>query len=64
MSDIFEQMIAQHTIAGDNDRKNALYEVMQQVVLSGLYRGGFFTVAVSLKRQPSTVARVSGYFTD
>ena len=42
MSDIFEQMIAQHTIAGDNDRKNALYEVMQQVVLSGLYRGGFF----------------------
>ena len=45
MSDIFEQMIAQHTIAGDNDRKNALYEVMQQVVLSGLYRGGFFKEA-------------------
>ena len=45
MSDIFEQMIAQHTIAGDNDRKNALYEVMQLVVLSGLYRGGFFKEA-------------------
>lgn len=45
MSDIFEQMIAQHTITGDNDRKNALYEVMQQVVLSGLYRGGFFKEA-------------------
>ena len=45
MSDIFEQMLAQHTIAGDNDRKNALYEVMQQVVLSGLYRGGFFKEA-------------------
>ena len=45
MSDIFEQMIAQHTIAGDNDRKNALYELMQQVVLSGLYRGGFFKEA-------------------
>jgi predicted nucleotidyltransferase component of viral defense system len=45
MSDIFEQMIEQHTIAGDNDRKNALYEVMQQVVLSGLYRGGFFKEA-------------------
>ena len=45
MSDIFEQMVAQHTIAGDNDRKNALYEVMQQVVLSGLYRGGFFKEA-------------------
>ena len=45
MSDIFEQMLKQHTIAGDNDRKNALYEVMQQVVLSGLYRGGFFKEA-------------------
>ena len=45
MSDIFEQMLRQHTIAGDNDRKNALYEVMQQVVLSGLYRGGFFKEA-------------------
>ena len=45
MSDIFEQMIEQHTIEGDNDRKNALYEVMQQVVLSGLYRGGFFKEA-------------------
>lgn len=45
MSDIFEQMLEQHTITGDNDRKNALYEVMQQVVLSGLYRGGFFKEA-------------------
>ena len=45
MSDIFEQMLEQHTIAGDNDRKNTLYEVMQLVVLSGLYRGGFFKEA-------------------
>ena len=45
MSDIFEQMLEQHTVAGDNDRKNTLYEVMQQVVLSGLYRGGFFKEA-------------------
>ena len=40
MSDIFEQMLEQHTIAGDNDRKNALYEVMQQVVLSGTILNG------------------------
>lgn len=45
MSEIFEQMLRQHTISGDNDRKNALYEVMQQVVLGGLYRGGFFREA-------------------
>lgn len=45
MSEIFEQMLRQHTINGDNDRRNALYEVMQQVVLGGLYRGGFFKEA-------------------
>ena len=45
MSEIFEQMLRQHTIHGDNDRRNALYEVMQQVVLGGLYRGGFFKEA-------------------
>jgi len=45
MSDIFEEMLRQHTISGTNDRKNALYEVMQQVVLGGLYRGGFFKEA-------------------
>ena len=26
-------------------KMNALYEVMQQIVLSGLYRGGFFNEA-------------------
>lgn len=45
MSEVFEQMLRQHIINGDNDRKNALYEVMQQVVLGGLYRGGFFKEA-------------------
>jgi len=45
MSDIFEQMLRQHNAEGEQGRKNALYEVMQQVVLSGLYRGGFFKEA-------------------
>ncbi len=45
MSDIFDQMLRQHTLNGANDRRNALYEVMQQVILGGLYRGGFFKEA-------------------
>lgn len=45
MSEVFEQMLRQHTINGDNDHKNALCEVMQQVILGGLYRGGFFREA-------------------
>ena len=39
---IFEQMISRYPQNTANDRRNATYEVMQQVVLAGLYRGGFF----------------------
>jgi len=39
---VFDRMISQYTLNTANDRRNATYEVMQQVVLAGLYRGGFF----------------------
>lgn len=39
---IFEQMMSRYPMDTANDRRNATYEVMQQVVLAGLYRGGFF----------------------
>lgn len=39
MNDIFKQMLNQHNIKDENDKRNALYEVMQQIVLCGLYRG-------------------------
>lgn len=42
---IFEQMMAQYPAHSADDRRNALYEVLQQVVLAGLYRGGFFAEA-------------------
>lgn len=42
---VFEQMMAQYPVRSAADRRNALYEVMQQVVLAGLYRGGFFAEA-------------------
>lgn len=45
MNEIFNQMMALHKREGDEGEKNALYEVMQQIVLSGLYRGGFFNEA-------------------
>jgi len=45
MSDIYEQMLRQHTIVGEDDLRNAQYEIMQQIVLGGLYRGGFFNEA-------------------
>ncbi len=39
---IFEQMVARYDILSKKDRKNATYEVMQEIALAGLYRGGFF----------------------
>lgn len=45
MNEIFEQMLLQHPVVGETDKRNAIYEVMQQVILGGLYRGGFFKEA-------------------
>lgn len=42
MNDLFEQMLARYTIVNEQDRRNAIYETMQQIALAGLYRGGFF----------------------
>lgn len=45
MNAIFEQMMSLHRRDGADGERNALYEVMQHIVLSGLYRGGFFNEA-------------------
>ena len=45
MNSIFEQMLSQYAIVTDKERRNAIYEVMQQITLAGLYRGGFFNKA-------------------
>lgn len=42
MNEIFNQMMSLHRREGADGERNALYEVMQQIVLCGLYRGGFF----------------------
>lgn len=43
--DMFERMLSRYPMNSSDDRRNATYEVMQQVVLCGLYRGGFFNQA-------------------
>ena len=42
MSNIFDQMLSRYEIQTKDDYTNALHEVMQQIALAGLYRGGFF----------------------
>jgi len=39
---IFSQMLSRYPVATINDLNNATHEVMQQITLAGLYRGGFF----------------------
>ena len=45
MNNVIEQMLARYEIKNTNDEVNALKEVIQEIVLSGLSRGGFFDVA-------------------
>lgn len=39
---VFDQMVSRYEIKTENDRRNAIHEVMQEIALAGLYRGGFF----------------------
>lgn len=42
---MFEQMLSRYDTSTTTALRNATFEVMQQIVLSGLYRGGFFEKA-------------------
>jgi len=42
MINVIEQMLSKYEIKNTNDEINALKEIIQEIVLSGLSRGGFF----------------------
>lgn len=45
MNNITQQMLSKYEINNTNDEVNALKEIIQEIVLSGLSRGGFFKEA-------------------
>jgi len=45
MNNVIEQMLFKYEIKNTNDEINALKEIIQEIVLSGLSRGGFFDEA-------------------
>ena len=45
MDEMFNQMMSRYEYRTKEEELNTLHEVMQQVTLAGLYRGGFFTKA-------------------
>lgn len=42
---IFDQMLNRFEVKTNEQRRNAMHEVMQEIALAGLYRGGFFDKA-------------------
>ena len=44
-NEIYDNMLSTYDMATEQQRRNAIFEVNQQVILAGLYNGGFFDVA-------------------
>lgn len=42
---LFEQILSRYEIKTNEQKRNAIHEVMQEITLAGLYRGGFFDKA-------------------
>ncbi|MFA6832885.1 MAG: nucleotidyl transferase AbiEii/AbiGii toxin family protein [Bacteroidaceae bacterium] len=45
MNQIYQDMLSAYNLMTEQAKRNATFEVNQQVILAGLYRGGFFDVA-------------------
>lgn len=44
-NEIYDNMLSVYGATTEQERRNAIFEVNQQVILAGLYNGGFFDVA-------------------
>lgn len=45
MNDIYHKMLSAYDLSTEQQKRNAIFEVNQQIILSGLYNGGFFDKA-------------------
>ena len=44
-NEIYDSMLSAYDVTTEQQRRNAIFEVNQQVILAGLYNGGFFDMA-------------------
>ena len=44
-NDIYNNMLSAYDLSTEQQKRNAIFEVNQQVILAGLYNGGFFNTA-------------------
>ncbi len=45
MNEVYQKMLSQYDLSTMQKRRNGIFEVNQQIVLAGLYQGGFFNHA-------------------
>lgn len=44
-NEIFDNMLSRYDLTTEQNKRNAIFEVNQQMILAGLYAGGFFESA-------------------
>ena len=44
-NEIFDNMLSRYDLTTEQHKRNAIFEVNQQMILAGLYAGGFFEAA-------------------
>ena len=44
-NEIFDNMLSRYDLTTEQHKRNAIFEVNQQMILAGLYAGGFFESA-------------------
>lgn len=44
-NEVYDNMLSAYDLSTEQQKRNAIFEVNQQVILAGLYNGGFFDVA-------------------
>lgn len=44
-NEIFDNMLSRYDLTTEQQKRNAIFEVNQQMTLAGLYAGGFFESA-------------------
>ena len=42
MNEVYQKMLSQYDMSTEQKKRNAIFEVNQQIILAGLYHGGFF----------------------
>ena len=61
-NEIFDNMLSRYDLTTEQHKRNAIFEVNQQMILAGLYAGGFFESAFEVNQEMILVGLYAGGF--